>query len=113
MVSQPGKSPALIGLPALLVAVPIGVTTPCGLSLATKTALPSGVTAIGPVPATLTGLPAAPVAVRIGITVSCPLSTYATGPRASARAPAGSPAAARPAVRPVTAGKTAAAATAP
>ena len=58
----------LIGVPAVLVAVEIGVTVP--FTLATKTVFPSGVIAMPkPVFGVLIGLPAVFVATEIGVTV--------------------------------------------
>ncbi len=61
--------PTLIGWPALLVAVEMGVTTPAP-TLTAYTVFPSGVTAIANVPPlTLIGWPAVLVAVEIGVTM--------------------------------------------
>ena len=67
----PSLGSSRIGLPTVLVAVRIGVTTfECKVKLTTYAVFPSGVIAmaVGPVP-TLIGLPAVLVDVRIGVTV--------------------------------------------
>src|ERR1022692_4307080 len=73
---ETGKSPTLIALPALLVAVLIGVTVP-ETALATLAVIPSGVIALatGSLPI-LMALPTVLVAARISVTVpEAPLVT--------------------------------------
>src|SRR6185437_6423085 len=86
MAIPSGNLPTLIGLPALLVAVLIGITAPVGWSPSTYAVFPSGVITmlVGlAVPGSLISRPALLVAVRIGVTPFA-TTTKATGPRAAA-----------------------------
>ena len=75
----PAPLPTLIGLPAVSVAVVIGVTVPKS-GLATYKVFPSGVIAFAPrterscTPPTWIGLPGVLVAVAIGVTVLPPMT---------------------------------------